>query len=573
MARQVPYPREEELANSIPVSATEDIGNATSVIEKCWKPTDRQQQILSLPDTVFEALGGGAAGGGKTDLGILLPCIRQFVEHPKFKALIMRRTHPDIEKEIAPRQHEWYSPQGATYHETKKRWKFPSGAIVQNGHAEREQDVRKYDSAEYNYILWDESTHFTGFQYLYLSFTRCRSASPDLPAFVRSFTNPGNIGHQFFKKRFIDPCPGGNKIVKDKVTKVKRIFIPFLGADNPHLLINDPTYLQRLEALPEIEKRAKLYGDWNSYEGQVFSEFRVYRLADEPENAQHVIHLPEGARGYDLHRVVPHWWPKILCVDWGWSAMTFAIWAAISPSGRLYVYRTWAWTKTAIKIWGRELANLSRMGQPELEEVFEGRYDVRMGDKDRIGGKNMIHEYLRWIPKPKLQLAMHEFDAELANRILRIYGEEKYYEYLDMFRPPEPETNLPKLQILSHGPEGRENKELIDVIPSCIPDENDIEDVAQFDGDDPYEALRLATKSAHRFVDVSKEEMKRRERLNNIYEKAKIATSEAQTAYYRNLELLASRGNLEGFTGRDAAAGNEFAVRGHRRLGQRKYRH
>ncbi len=601
MAREVPYPRtsvgeENTESNSVYIQGTRQIGNATSVIEKVFKPTAKQQQFLSLPDSIFEGLGGGAAGGGKTDLGVLLPCIRQFTEHPKYKGLLMRRTFPDIDKEIVPRQHEWYKPQGADYHETKRRWKFPSGAVIQNGHAEREQDVRRYDTTEYNNILWDESTHFTGFQYLYLSFSRCRSSSPDLPAFVRSFTNPGNVGHQFFKKRFVDICPSGGKIIQDKVTKTKRIFLPFLGQDNPYLSLNDPSYLQRLEALPETEKRAKLYGDWNSYEGQVFSEFRVFRLSDEPENAVHVIHLgSEGVQGYNLDKIVPAWWPKILCIDWGWTALTFAIWAAISPSGRLYIYRTWAWVKTPIKVWGRELANLSKMGQPELEEkfedivlchsaaqhrgeektikeqvneIFEDKYDIRLGDKDRIGGKNMVHEYLRWMERPRLNLAVHEFDAELANRILRIHGEQKYFEYLDLFKPIEAETNIPKLQILSHGPEGRENKELIDCIPACIPSETNPEDVAEFDGDDPYEALRLATKCAHRFVDTSKEELARREKLQRIYEKATISTSQAQTAYYRNLELLATRGGLESNA---LEAGNEFAVRGHRRLGKRRY--
>ncbi len=584
MSREVPYPREHPLE----VTDTSAIGNATSVLEKAWKPHEKQQQVLQIPDSIFECLGGGSAGPGKTALVIMLPCIRQFTEHPKYKALIMRRTHPDIEKEIVPRQHEWYGQMGAVYNETKKRWKWPSGAIIQNGHAEREQDVRRYDTAEYNNILWDESTHFTGFQYLYLTITRCRSSSPDLPAFSRSFTNPGNIGHQFFKSRFVDPAPFGGKIIIDKSTKVKRIFIPFLGRDNPHLLLNDPTYLQRLEGLPEVEKRAKLYGDWNSYEGQVFSEFRAFRLDSEPENAVHVIQIPQGSGGFNLQEIIPSWWPRILCIDWGWTAMTFAIWAAISPAGRLYIYRTWAWTKTPIKIWGRELANLSKLGLPDEEkledvvichsagqhrgeektireqiiEAFEGKYDVRLGDRDRIAGKSMVHEYLRWKEKPRLNLPLIEFDTDLAMKILRMQGEDKYFEYLNLFKPQEPENNLPKLQILSHGPEGRENKELIDVIPACIPSEINPEDVAEFDGDDPYEALRLATKCAHRFVDTGKEELERRQKLEKLYEKAQIHTSEAQTSYYRNLEFLA---------GKESSADETFAVRGHRRLGSRRF--
>jgi hypothetical protein len=117
-----------------PDSITADsISNPTPVIEKSWIPTAKQAVVLGIPDTVFEGLGGGSAGGGKTDLGLMIPLARQFTEHPKFKGLIMRRTLADLEKELIPRQQEWYAPSGGTYNETKKVWKFPSGAKIQNG--------------------------------------------------------------------------------------------------------------------------------------------------------------------------------------------------------------------------------------------------------------------------------------------------------------------------------------------------------------------------------------------------------------------------------------------------------
>lgn len=529
-----------------------DISNGQPAIEKHWKPEPKQNDVLSVPDTVFEVLGGGAAGGGKTDLGLLLPCIRQFTEHPKFKALVLRRTYADLEKEIVPRQHEWYAPQGARYNETKKVWTFSSGARIQNGHAEREQDVRKYDSAEYNYIDWDEATHFTGFQYLYLSISRCRSSSPDLPAIVRAFTNPGNVGHSFFKTRFVDSYPRGGRILKDTITKQKRMYIPFLGKDNKYLTLNDPEYLKRLEGLPEVEKKAKLYGDWNSYEGQVFAEFRVIRLGDEPENAVHVIpNFP-----------IPDWWPKFLVIDWGMAAMTYAIWCAVSPKGRLFIYRTWAWHGKTIAIWSRECANLTgseiledfvichsagqhrgetKTIQEQVSDAFEGKYTLRLADRDRIGGKNMVHEYLRWKQREHIIAQEVSYDHELAAKILRNSGEDKYNEYLKLFVPIEPETNLPKLQIMMTGPEGRENKEIIDVIPSCIPAEHNKEDVEEFDGDDPYDALRMAVKCAHRFVDQSKDEFERRARQDKILEELKSSLN--QTAFYRQMEQLEAEAN------------------------------
>lgn len=552
--------------NVVEVSSLSGISNAESVIKKSWEPTDKQRKVIELPDEVFEALGGGAAGGGKTDLGILLPCIREFTNHPKFKALMMRRTFADLEKEIVPRQHEWYSSMGAIYNETKKRWRFPAGSFIQNGHAEREQDVRKYDSAEYNYIDWDECTHFTGFQYLYLSLSRCRSSSPDLPAFVRGFTNPGNVGHSFFKGRFVDPSPSGGKIILDKATKQLRAYIPFLGIDNPHLLKNDPGYLARLEGLPDVEKKAKLYGDWNSYEGQVFSEFRVIHLSDEPENAVHVIAPFQ----------IPDYWPRILGIDWGYAAMTYAIWGAISPEGKLIIYRTAVWTKTPISMWSRELVTLSANEnmedvvichsaganrgeeltiQQQIFYAFDEKYAIRLAEKDRIGGKNLVHEYLRWTKRPRLPKGTFSYDPTYATWVLRNKGEQAYNEYLMLFVEVEPENNIPKLLIFSHSLEGRENKELIDVIPACMPDENNPEDVAEFPGDDPYDALRMMVRSAHRYTEESKTKFNHFQKLEKLYA---INTPETQTQFYRELE-------------RSEAEDNEvFSVRGHRRVGNRR---
>lgn len=521
--------------------------NTTPVIEKSWEPTYKQGVVLSVPDSVFEVLGGGAAGGGKTDLGLMIPLARQLTEHPKFKGLVMRRTMTDLEKEIIPRQQEWYAPAGGTYNETKKIWKFPSGARIQNGHAERENDVRKYDSAEYNYIDWDEVTHFTGTQYLYLSLTRCRSSAPDLPAFVRAFTNPGNVGHGFFKGRFVDPNPRGQVILRDSITGQKRIYVPFLGIDNPHLLKNDPGYLKRLEGLTETEKKAKLYGDWNSYEGQVFSEFRSIKLPNEPEEALHVIPPFE----------IPEWWPKFLVIDWGYAAKTFAIWCTVSPEGRLYIYRTYAWQKTLVKVWAPEAYVLTGTDKIEdfvlchsasqhrgdektikqqVSEAFEDKYDIRDADRDRIGGKNLVHEYLRWTQKKKFKQPAENYDHEHACRILRVKGERAYNDYLLSFVPEPDETNLPKLQIFSHTPEGLENKELIDVIPACVPKESNPEDIQEFKGDDPYDALRMAVKTAHRYLDMSVDSNAKQLRFQAIINRFK--DTQNATAYQRAMEQI-----------------------------------
>jgi hypothetical protein len=364
---------------------------------------------------------------------------------------------------------------------------------------------------------------------------------------VRAFTNPGNVGHGFFKARFVDPCPRGLKILRDPITLLKRIYVPFLGIDNPHLQKNDPGYLKRLEGLEETERKAKLYGDWNSYEGQVFTEFRAMHLPGEPENALHVIAPFE----------IPEWWPRFLVIDWGFAAKTFAIWSAISPDGRVYIYRTYAWQRTLVKVWSREAVILSgtenyedfvlchsasqKHGQDQtikqqVSEAFDDRYAIRDADRDRIGGKNLIHEFLRFTQRPKFKQSRENYDHELSLKILRLKGEDDYNQYLLTFVPEPDEMNLPKLQIFTHGPEGRENKELIDVIPACVPNEHNPEDVAEFKGDDPYDALRMVVKTATRYFDLAGETSNRLNRIQALVDKFK--NTHNATAYHHEMEKL-----------------------------------
>lgn len=509
-----------------------------------WTPNKRQEDFIALPDSIFEALYGGAAWGGKSEVLLMLPIIRKFIEHPKFKGLILRRTYPELEKEIILRSEDYYPHFGGKYDRENKRWRFRSGAIVQFGHAEYEQDIRKYDSSEYNYIAFDECTSFTPFQYLYLSFSRCRSKSKDLPAIVRSATNPGNISHKFFRKRFVEPCSTGYKIILDAETKTKRIFVPAKATDNTVGLANDPGYIDRMGALPEAERRAKRDGDWWTYEGQVFSEFRENHFSDEPENALHVIPPFE----------IPEWWPRILAVDWGYAAMAYGLWGAVSPRGRCFLYREHARTRTKISVWAHDMADLS-VGEPIVDVVLDpsawghrgdektimeqfaeaSGFNPRKADNDRISGKILIHEFLRWAPKDNKE----QYDNELAQRILRHMGYEKYKDYLkDCNREQENASDLPRIQIFSP------LKELRSAVSSCVYAEPDkdgkpSEDVAEFAGDDPYDTLRYLLKAVDYYVERCKREQVSREMLDKASEQ--LRSSGDWTRFYRQMERIEAK--------------------------------
>lgn len=497
-----------------------------ALITKHWRPHEKQLEFLRLPHTIFEGMYGGAAGGGKSEVLLMEPIYHEWYKHPKFKGIIFRRTFPQLEESLIPRSRDFYKATGAVYNDQKHVWNWPSGASIRFGYLDQDKDALDHDTAEYNYLAFDELTAFTEFMYIYLT-SRVRSSIPALPAIVRSATNPGNVGHAWVRDRFVKPAPDGRRILIDKRTGNKRIFIPAKLTDNPSLTENDPNYINRLQMLPEAERRAKIDGDWWIFSGQVFSEFRSLKLGSEPSNALHVIPYFE----------IPDWWTKGLAIDWGYSHKAYALWGAVSPDLRFIIAREHSVVKTSVKTFGAQVAAIthslgsdmafstldpSTWGEgkgldntiaTQLMESTEIAFDK--ADNDRIGGKLLVHEGLRFLPRPPKYIPPSGYDTETASRILRMYGTKAYNDYQNMFMPDKPETNIPVIQIMDSCPE------LIECIPLCVYDEKHVEDVEKFDGDDPYDTLRYWLKRANRYLDEMKDKAIRQSNLSIILSKFK----------------------------------------------------
>jgi len=199
-------------------------------------------------------LYGGAAGGGKSDA--LLMGALQFVKEPQYSSIIFRRTYNDLALPgaLMDRALEWLTPTDAKWNSIKHIWTFPSGATLTFGNLEHEQDKFRYQSAEFQYIAFDELTQFLESQYRYLFSRLRRLENRYVPLRMRSASNPGNIGHDWVKRRFI--IEGENK---------GRIFIPARLNENPYL--DQETYIQSLHNLDPITRRQYLEGDWSARHG------------------------------------------------------------------------------------------------------------------------------------------------------------------------------------------------------------------------------------------------------------------------------------------------------------------
>jgi len=339
-----------------------------------WRPhAGAQEEFLSRDE--FEVLFGGSAGPGKTDC--LVAGMLRDTENPNYHGLILRRTFPQLQ-EIIDRCFRLYLQANGSYKTTDKRWTFPSGAIIDLGHCQHENDKYNYQGKEFSRIAFDELTQFSLTMYLYLH-SRVRSTDPTIEPQVLSTTNPGGIGHNWVKERF-QPDRRALKTYHDPVSGLSRVFVPATIEDNPTLFDNDPLYLARLEGLPEIERKRLRYGIWDAFEGQVFTELSK---------------LVHGCEPFDI----PPEWERYCVMDWGYSSPFSIGWYAIDYDGVAYRYREW---------YGCKREALGQEGEDSLQGLRLQAWEVAEGilKIERAAGEKIWHRYADpsiWHPRPEFR--------------------------------------------------------------------------------------------------------------------------------------------------------------------------
>lgn len=290
--------------------------------------TDKQRQFIKAQET--EVLFGGAAGGGKS-YGQVIDALLFALKYPKSKQLILRRTFSELDKSIIRTVMDIYPQSVWTFNSSTHTGRLINGSIIDFGYLANESDVYQYQSAEYDVIRFDELTHFTEEQYVYL-LSRVRGAN-GYPKQIKSSTNPGGVGHQWVKERFIDPAPPNTAFEGDK--GLTRIFIPSLLTDNKPLIESDPTYKSRLEALPERERLALLEGVWELTEGAYFPEFKKDKHVCAPFE-------------------IPPEWRRYRAFDYGLDRLA-CYWIAESSDKRVYVYREYCESNLPISAAARHI--------------------------------------------------------------------------------------------------------------------------------------------------------------------------------------------------------------------------
>ncbi len=264
-------------------------------------------------------------------------------------------------------------------------------------------DTSKYLSSEFAIIAQEEATENNEETFHRLRGRLRWTGVPD-PKWIGA-TNPGGVGHAFYKKIFVDrDFPQEMKPLADQI-----VYVRALPADNPYLAAS---YMATLDSLPEKLRKAYRDGNWDVFEGQYFTEW---------DQEQHVVDP----------FTLPVTWLLYRSIDpSGQTGTTSCHWYAVSSEGVVYPYREYYVSGKDLDEHAQAIHKMScdedgaeeqyqytvidssafaKAGYSETAaEIFERNHVTGLipAAKERVVGWNAVHTYLRWDKDhlPKLRI-------------------------------------------------------------------------------------------------------------------------------------------------------------------------
>lgn len=444
-------------------------------IEFDYKPQPKQIELHTSPAN--EILFGGAAGPGKSRAlrseGFIWAC-----RIPNLQVYLFRRTFPELEENHIINSWMEFPREACRYNQQHKRWHFHNGSMLHFSHCQYEKDVFLYQGAEIHLLLIDELTTFTEFIYNYLyQRVRCTLEIPEkyrhkVPGVICA-SNPGGVGHEFAKKRWVKFAPefelkrGPKDPEHPEVEPSVRQYIPGLLSDNPTLTERDPGYVTRLNNMPEPWRTAYKDGNWDIFMGQAF------QFSDR----HHVIKpmpIPDGA-------------PIYMTFDWGFGAPYSLGWWWVDADNRIYrfteIYGQMRGAEANTGVRHTDEVIAAKIKAHEKEHGLEGKTIIRIGSPDCWSKKP---DYKGGGQGPATAEVFESYGLSMRpgdpSRKLKI---RQFHERLRIPANPDGTEGVPMMLVYDTC------EDFIRTIPTLQSDENDVEDVDTKGEDHCYDEAAL----------------------------------------------------------------------------------
>lgn len=250
---------------------------------------------------------GGSRGPGKSHAIMAQVGLDDCQRIPGLKVLFLRKVKRTAAESMEDLTSRIFQLVPHTYREGKIT--FPNGSRILIGGFKDESDIDTYLGIEYDVIVIEEATLLTRIKRDYVEGSLRTSKSNWRPRMYLS-TNPGEVGHLWFKDEFIIPFRTGQAS--------NTVFIPGTYKDNKYL---DEGYVEFLLRLQGPLGKAWREGDWDAFEGMAFPSWN---------ETDHIIDPFE----------IPSYFVTWTGIDWGYAAPWCILWLAQDPrNGRIYVYR------------------------------------------------------------------------------------------------------------------------------------------------------------------------------------------------------------------------------------------
>ena len=272
-------------------------------------------RLCDLPGGPTQIGFGGARGGAKSHAMLAQIALDDCQRRPGLKALLLRKVGKSAREGFEDLRarllkavpHHWRRAEGLLT--------FPNGSRILLGHFHDESDVDAYLGLEYDVIGVEEATTLTHTKYKAIR-TCCRTSKPAWRPRIYTTTNPGGVGHAWYKATFIAPWRAGATLTGGNGRpETDTRFIPSTVDDNQFV---NRDYAATLDSLAGWQKRAWRYGDWDIAAGQFFTTFRA------------------GVHAVDPFPIPPNWtvW---LAMDYGFTHHNAILLFAQDGDGNIYV--------------------------------------------------------------------------------------------------------------------------------------------------------------------------------------------------------------------------------------------